>query len=139
MAEQHSAPADPRNSRRDFLKHSTAAMVGTAIASNLLIGRTAHAAGSDILKLGLVGCGGRGSGAVTNAFAADPNVKLMAMADAFADRLQGSLANLKTSNPDRIAVEQDHTFVGFDAFQKLLATDVDVVILATPPHFRPAH
>ncbi len=127
------------SSRRQFLKSSTAAVIGGAMAANLLVSRSAHAGGSDILKIGLVGCGGRGTGAVGNAFAADPNTKLTAVADAFIDQAEGSLAQLRKTAPERVAVESDHVFAGFDAYEKLLATDVDVVILATPPHFRPAH
>jgi len=125
-------------SRRDFLKSSTAVLGGT-VAANLLVSRAAHAAGSDVLKIGLIGCGGRGTGAVGNAFAADPNTKLVAVADAFADRAANSIDQLTKGSPERVAVDADHRFVGFDAYQKLLNTDVDVVILATPPHFRPAH
>ncbi|MEX0678426.1 MAG: Gfo/Idh/MocA family oxidoreductase [Pirellulales bacterium] len=130
-------PAQP--SRRKFLKTSSALVVGSAAAANLLVSRRAHAAGSDVLRIGLIGCGGRGTGAVGNAFAADPHTKLTAVADAFRDQADGSLAQLRKTAVDRVAVEPDHVFVGFDAYQKLLAGDVDVVILATPPHFRPAH
>ncbi|MGK0198880.1 MAG: putative dehydrogenase, partial [Yoonia sp.] len=80
-----------------------------------------------------------GSGAVDNALKADPNVKLVAMADVFPDRLAKSADRLKKLGGDRFAVATDHRFIGFDAYQKLLASDVDVVILATPPHFRPEH
>src|SRR5262249_55069557 len=90
---------------------------------------------------GLIGCGGRGTGAATQALNADPNVKLIAMGDMFADRLQGSLATLR-DDPDiakKIDVADDHCFVGFDAYKQVLAAPVDVVLLATPPNFRPAH
>jgi myo-inositol 2-dehydrogenase / D-chiro-inositol 1-dehydrogenase len=139
MADPHSDLSGPQSSRRTFLKHSTAAAVGGAVATQLLISRSAHAAGNDTLKIGLIGCGGRGTGAVGNAFSADSNIKLTAVADAFSDRLQNSLTQLRKTASDRVVVEPDHCFVGFDAYEKLLATDVDVVILATPPHFRPAH
>src|SRR5207253_9690175 len=70
----------------------------------------------------------------------DSNTKLVALADAFADRLEASLELLKKSEvADRVAVDNDHRFVGFDAYQKLLGSGVDVVLLATPPHFRPLH
>jgi myo-inositol 2-dehydrogenase/D-chiro-inositol 1-dehydrogenase len=124
-------------SRRTFLKQSTAAVAGAATA-NLFLARSAHAAGEETLKIGLIGCGGRGTGAVGNAFAADSNSKLTAIADAFPDRAKSSLDQLRNIASDRVTVDADHTFVGFDAYEKLLATDVDVVILATPPHFRPA-
>ncbi len=139
MADELAPSAGAHASRRDFLKTSTAAIVGGAAAANLLVSRTAHAAGDDTLKIGLIGCGGRGTGAVGNAFAADANTRLVAVADAFADRANSSLAQLRKTAPERVAVDAEHTFAGFDAFEKLLATDVDVVILATPPHFRPAH
>lgn len=125
-------------SRRDFLKTSTAALGGT-LAGGLTIGRSAHAAEDGTLKVGLIGCGGRGTGAAGNALNADPNTKLTAMGDAFGDRLQGSLNSLKTKYGDRAAVDPDHCFVGFDAYQKVLQSGVDVVILTEPPHFRPAH
>jgi len=105
----------------------------------LSIAQSAHAAGSDVLKVGLIGCGGRGSGAAAQALNADPHVKLTAMGDAFSDRLQASLANLKKENPEKVDVAPDHCFVGFDAYQKVIDSGVDVVILATPPHFRPMH
>jgi predicted dehydrogenase len=129
----------PVGSRRAFLAKSSTALVAAAAAGQLWVGRSAHAAGSDTLKLGLIGCGGRGTGAVGNAFAADGNTRLTAMADAFPDQLQNSLAQLQKTAPDRVAVNPDRSFAGFDAYKQLLATDVDVVILATPPHFRPAH
>jgi predicted dehydrogenase len=137
MAETQAHAAGAQPSRRAFLK--TSLVAGSAAAANVLVSRMAHAAGSDVLKIGLVGCGGRGTGAVGNAFEADPHTKLTAVADAFADRAQNSLAQLRKTAADRVAVEPDRCFVGFDACDKLLATDVDVVILATPPHFRPAH
>ena len=128
----------PRASRRHFLKSSTLAAAGT-MAGSLTIARSAHAAGNDTLKVGLVGCGGRGTGAARDALYADDNAKLTAMADVFEDRLQGSLSGLKKDGTvgDRVAVDDDHCFLGFDACQKLIQSGVDVVILATPPHFRP--
>jgi predicted dehydrogenase len=100
-----------------------------------------HAGGSDVLRVGLVGCGGRGTGAATQALHADPNTKLVALADAFPDRLKSSLNTLRKDEEiaDKVQVKDDHCFVGFDAYKQLLASDVDVVLLASPPHFRPAH
>ena len=130
------------SSRRDFLKTSTAA-VG-AIAAPLALARSAHAAGDDTLKIGLVGCGGRGTGAARDALQADKNVKLVAMGDAFADRLQNSRSQLKKvadeeKFADKIDVTEERCFVGFDAYQKVIDSGVDVVLLCTPPHFRPMH
>jgi predicted dehydrogenase len=125
-------------SRRDFLKASTAALI-TGAASALPL--NAHAAGSDTLRIGLIGCGGRGTGAAGQALAADKNVKLVAMADAFPDRLEKSLKTLKKDEAiaDKIDVDKDHSFVGFNAYRELIASGVDVVLLCTPPHFRPLH
>jgi myo-inositol 2-dehydrogenase / D-chiro-inositol 1-dehydrogenase len=121
--------------RREFLKNGT--LAAGAVAGGLSLARSAHAAGSDVLRVGLVGCGGRGTGAAVNALDADPNTKLVAMADAFADRIQGALSHLRQKFAARVTVDKDHTFVGFDAYEKLIASGVDVVILTTPPHFRP--
>jgi myo-inositol 2-dehydrogenase/D-chiro-inositol 1-dehydrogenase len=126
----------PTSSRRDFLASSTTAAVA---ATSLLTGGV-FAAGSDTLKVGLIGCGGRGTGAAKNALLADPNVKLTAMGDAFSDRLQESLTTLKRGKwADRVVVTPETSFVGFDAYQKVLDSGVDVVLLCTPPHFRPLH
>ena len=121
-------------SRRQFL-HTSAVVGGTALAFH----RSAHAAGSDILKVGLVGCGGRGAGAASNAINADPGVRLVALADAFDDRMEGTLKQLKKMHPDQVDVDPSRCFVGFDAYKELIASGVDVVLLATPPHFRPLH
>jgi predicted dehydrogenase len=135
-------PAHPlaSPSRRDFLKTSSLIAAGGALAGTLGLARSVHAAGSDTLKVGLVGCGGRGTGAAAQALGADANTKLTAIADAFADRLESSLSNLKSSDVgSKVDVADDRKFVGFDAYKQLLASDVDVVLLATPPHFRPIH
>lgn len=128
---------DRQSSRRDFLKASSALMAGS-LAGGLALSRSAHAAGSDVLKVGLIGCGGRGTGAAANALTADPNTKLVAMSDAFEDRLQGSLNSLKKQFADRVTVDPEHSFVGFDGYKKVIEC-CDVVVLAEPPHFRPIH
>ena len=122
-------------SRRDFLLGSA----GVAAAAVLSPG--AFAAGDETLRVGLVGCGGRGTGAAKQALTADPKVKLVAMCDVFLDRLQGSLAELKKigSVAGKIDVAPDKCFDGFDGYQKLLNSGVDVVLLCTPPGFRPLH
>jgi predicted dehydrogenase len=127
-------------SRRDFLKRSTAA-AGLALAGGLTIARTAHAAGGDELKIALIGCGGRGTGAVGNCFDTGANVKLIAVADAFEDRAKSCLTNLRKEPKyaARIDVPEDRIFSGFDAYQKVLASGVDLVLVATPPGFRPIH
>lgn len=95
---------------------------------------------AETLKIGLIGCGGRGSGAANQALSAyDKNSKLVAIADVSELQIEKSLANLKQSHGDRVDVKPEMRFTGLDGFKKLLATDVDVVILATPPGFRPVH
>lgn len=127
--------ADIARGRRDFLRVATA----TTAAATLLPTPFVHGGGSDLLRVGLVGCGGRGTGAASQALQADENVRLTAMADLFEDRLQLSLASLRKIDgvSPRVDVAADQQFVGFDACDRLLQTDVDVVLLATPPHFRP--
>jgi myo-inositol 2-dehydrogenase / D-chiro-inositol 1-dehydrogenase len=127
---------EPAN-RRAFLKTS-AASVATAAA--VLPGAFA-AAGNEVLRVGLVGCGGRGTGAAREALRSDPKVKLVAMCDAFADRLQDSLKNLKSIKDisAKVDVAPDRCFDGFDGYKKLLDCGVDVVLLTTPPGFRPIH
>src|SRR5438093_3675699 len=95
------------HSRRQFLKNSSAAVVTGAMAVNETIARSAYVKGSDLLRVGLIGCGGRGTGAAAQALAADKNVKLTAMGDAFKDRLESSLAELR--NDKTIATKIDVT------------------------------
>ena len=125
-------------SRRRFVAASTAA-VGTSTLLASSLASAAFAQGDDRIRVGLIGCGGRGSGAAGQALNADPGVVLVAMGDAFSDRLENSHRNLVDHAGDRVNVPEDHRFVGFDAYQKVIDSDVDVVILATPPHFRPDH
>lgn len=121
--------------RRGFLKNTAAATAAVAIAGN------AHAAGNDVLKIGLIGCGSRGTGAAAQALNADPNVKLIALGDAFEDRLLYSLATLKKDQAiaAKIDVKPESCFTGFDAYKQVIASGVDVVLLCEPPHFRPLH
>lgn len=128
------------SSRRDFLQVTSTAMVAGAVAGPLIFTSKTHAASpGDQLKIGLVGCGGRGSGAASQALKADSNVILTAVADVFEDSLQRALGNLQKQHADKVKVDPDHCFVGLDAYQKLIASGVDVVLLATPPGFRPLH
>src|SRR5713226_709407 len=127
-----------RSSRRKFLKTSVAA-VGGAVAAGALPG--AYAAGSDTIRIGVIGCGERGTGAVDNALNSAPGVKLVVMGDVFKDHLETSLDTLKKTSAiaDKVDVPEDRRFVGFDAYQKVLEQELDYVILATPPGFRAAH
>ena len=121
-------------SRRDFLKASTAGVV----AGSVSIARGAHTAGSDEIKIALIGCGGRGTGAAVQALSTKANVKLVAMADAFRDYLDASLdAMLKRPCRDRIDVPEERKFTGLDAYQQAIDCGVDLVLLCTPPGFRP--
>ncbi len=129
------------SSRRDFLRTSSAAALGAGLVSTL--STQAYAAGDDTIRVGLVGCGGRGSGAVAQTLSAPGNVKLVAMGDAFADQLERSLKQVtKKVEGDETAivdVPEERRFSGFDAYQKVLEQDIDLVIFATPPGFRPIH
>jgi predicted dehydrogenase len=130
----------PNGSRRTFLKSSAGVLAGT-VAAPLIAPAFVHAAGSDLLRVGLVGCGGRGTGAASQALRADPQVLLTAMADAFPDHLERSLRELAKDDEiaSKIDVPPDRQFTGFDAYRQLIESGVDVVLLATPPHFRPLH
>jgi myo-inositol 2-dehydrogenase/D-chiro-inositol 1-dehydrogenase len=118
--------------RRDFLKTGGALVAGfPAILSG--------APAANALKVGLVGCGGRGTGAAAEALKADDYAELTAMADVFPEKIEASLAELRQASADKVKVEPSRQFVGLDAFEKVIASGVDVVILATPPGFRPIH
>ena len=131
-------------SRRDFLKTSGIVAAGTLLATQTA--PRVHAQESNTIKIALVGCGGRGGGAVRQALAADPNVELWAVADTFQDKSFGMAGALKADleNKDqakKFAVADDRRFVGFDAYKKAMDTldKGDVVLLTTPPGFRPLH
>jgi predicted dehydrogenase len=129
-------PSPPATSRREFLK--SAAVTATVTATSAAVLPAVHAAGSDVLKVGLVGCGGRGSGAASQAAGAGDGIKIVAMADMFKDQLEASRRRLGKELGDKFDVKDDHCFVGFEAYKQLIDSGVDVVLLATPPHFRPA-
>lgn len=124
--------------RREFLQSTSFAALGTA--ATLALAPRVHAAGGDALKVGLIGCGGRGSGAASQALRADSGAKLWAMGDAFEDRLDLSLKTLQTKEDlvPKIDVAKERRFVGFDAYKEVINC-CDVVLLTTPPHFRPLH
>ncbi|QDU64314.1 Inositol 2-dehydrogenase [Planctomycetes bacterium Pan216] len=129
-----------RHSRRGFVRRSAAA-VGAGLALGSQVVPNVHAAGSQTLKIGLVGCGGRGRGAAVQALKADPQTRLVALADAFPDQIETThslFGRMKEIAP-RAEVPKDRCYTGFDAYQQLIDSDVDVVLLAAPPHFRPKH
>lgn len=130
------------NARRRFLRTSGFALAGTALAGTTASAAPAvHAAGDEVLRVGLIGCGGRGTGAAVQALTADEHVKLAAMGDMFEPRLTSSLRSLKSQKDiaSKIDVPQERQFIGFDAYKEVIGSGVDVVLLATPPHFRPMH
>jgi predicted dehydrogenase len=117
-----------------------AAIAGATAYAGLSLARSVHAAGSDTIKIALVGCGGRGSGAAVNALNTNTSVKLVAMADAFSDSLESSLKNITKECEDkagRIDVPESRRFTGLDAYLRAIDCDVDLVLLCTPPGFRP--
>ncbi len=130
---------DLQPSRRNFCKN-TALFTAGMILPTMEMGAMANVFNEKRLKLAVVGCGGRGTGAVNQALKADENVELVAMADAFEDRLNGSLENLKKQfdGTNKVNVKEKNKFVGFDAYKKAIDL-ADVVILTTPPGFRPHH
>ncbi len=134
-----------RNSRRDFLKTgstvaATAAAVSAIGASKLSLAKSAHAAGSDTVKIGLVGCGGRGAGAAIQAMnTTSGNVELVAAGDVFADRMTSTLEQAKAEHGEKVRVNEDTSYIGLDAYKSVMDSDADLVILATPPGFRPLH
>jgi predicted dehydrogenase len=133
----HDASLNTRStSRRDFLRTS-AALAGVAAVSPLGFNSGVRAAGSDVIKIGLIGCGGRGTEAAVNAMNAGKDIRLVALADVFQERLDASRTQLKTAKPDQVEVTDDHCFVGFDAYQKLIASGVDAVLIAPASHFIP--
>ena len=124
--------------RRGFLKSSSTIAGGAAALGSLSIERGAFAQADDTVKVALVGGGGRGSGAADQALGTSGDVKLVAMADAFRDRMDGSQKGLERKHGIKAQVKEENKFVGFDAYKNAIEM-ADVAILATPPGFRPIH
>ena len=122
-------------SRRDFMKASAA--VSLSVFSG--VSSRAFAAGTDKIRVGLIGCGDRGTDAVQNCVTSAENVELYAMADMFQDKIDRSLVKLNEKIGDKVDVPAERQFIGFEAFKKMMTSEVDVVISATPPGFRPEH
>lgn len=122
--------------RRTFLKTSSAATASAALTST--IAKTAHAAGSDLIRFVVVGCGGRGTGAAAQIMNTKGNVKLVAVADAFADNCNGALRSLnRGDNKSKIDVPEERVFVGLDSYKAAIDVDCDLVVIATPPGYKP--
>jgi predicted dehydrogenase len=124
--------------RRTFLQTSTAATAAATVAFPALL---RAAPNSDKLRIGFIGCGGRGTGAAAQALKADSNVELWAMGDAFPEPIERSLAAVKGAVKDdkKFNVTSERKFVGIDAYEKVIKSGVDLVILTSPPGFRPGH
>ena len=129
--------------RRDFIKISALAGAGAVLASKGIV----HAQGSDKIRVGLIGCGGRGTGAgIIDCAQSSPGIELVAIGDLFQDHIDKApeqiIENLRKRDlptEEIYKVSPETTFVGFDAYKKVIACDVDMVILTTPPNFRPEH
>ncbi|MDB6028105.1 MAG: putative dehydrogenase [Verrucomicrobiales bacterium] len=152
---------NPEIPRREFIKKTSGAVAGSSLAgvlagcrtpskqttaaastaASVIVASKAYAVGKDTIKIGLVGCGGRGSGNVREALLGYKDAVLISMGDIFEDELDRHLVALKgnTEINDRILVTKENCFVGFDAYKKVVDSGVDVVILATPPGFRSIH
>jgi predicted dehydrogenase len=152
MSEQRGGNLWSDPSRRQFVKGASALVAGAGLLGvNQQIARSAHVSGSDEIKIGLIGCGGRGRGAASQALETKGKVTLWAVCDAFADNMSDALNGLKNEVAEkakdkdslfyesRVDVPSERQFVGFDGYQKLIDSGVDLVILATTPHFRPIH
>jgi myo-inositol 2-dehydrogenase / D-chiro-inositol 1-dehydrogenase len=124
-------------SRRHFLKTSATATAATALAS-LDVGRFVHAAGSDTIKVGMIGCGGRNAGAINQALTADKGARLVAMCDIFMDRIHDKLVVIRQAKPDQVLVDNDHCFTGFDSYKRVIESS-DVVLIANAAKFHPLH
>lgn len=125
--------------RRAFIRTTSAAVIGSTLAFDLGFPGYAFAANKNTLKVGLIGCGGRGTGAAIQALTADPDVVITAMGDVFSDRLEEAYTAISQVFPEKTKVDKASKFTGFDAYKKVIESDVDVVILTTPPSFRPDH
>ena len=128
-----------QTSRRDFIRASTATAVGTTVAANFGSVPAVHAAGRDTIRVGLIGCGGRGSGAAENCAKSSEGVQFVALGDVNKSHIDGLRGKLKQNFADNYDITDDRCFVGLDAYKGVINSGVDYVILATPPGFRPLH
>lgn len=131
-------PSPEPLTRRSFLRTTAAATAAVTTAATLELSRSAYAAGSDIIKVGMIGCGGRNTGAGGQALNADKGVRLVAMGDIFLDRVQDAREILKKQSPDQVTVPNDQCFAGFDAYKHVIEAS-DVVLIANAAKFHPFH
>ncbi len=133
---QSQSPLAPDSSRRAFLRTS-ALLTASGLLAHLPLSRGVHAAADTRIRIGLIGCGGRGTEAALNALNAGPDVQLVALADIFRERLDQCLTSLRAARPNQVSVAPDRCFVGFDAYQHLISSGVDVVLITPASHFIP--
>ncbi|HNR99131.1 MAG TPA: Gfo/Idh/MocA family oxidoreductase [Planctomycetota bacterium] len=132
MKNERKGAAPGAVSRRAFLRTTAAALPALGVAN-------VHAAGDDTIRLGLIGCGDRGTGAALDALRADRGARLVAVADIFADHARHSLEAIKAKKGDQVAVDKDHVFTGFGGAERLFASDVDAVLIACATRFHPEY
>ena len=126
-------------SRRDFLKKSSVLAAGTTVLSSIPLSRSVHAAEDNQVKVALIGCGGRGTGAAVNCLNTNKNTKLVAVADAFENNAKGVADRLRKQFGNRVDLPAERVFSGFDAYKSAIASGADLMLIATPPGFRPTH
>lgn len=135
MMQKENQTSESNTTRRDFLKASAA---GSLALSGLSLARSAHAAGDEVIKIGMIGCGGRCSGAASESLKSGPYVKLVAMTDVFEDRVQSSRKRLKDMFPEQVVVADDHCFHGLEGYKNVIDS-VDVVLIACASKFHPMY
>jgi len=138
MARSDKSGKDRDTTRRDFLKASTVAASAAVTTGTLGISHRVFAAGSSTLRVGMIGCGGRNSGAAAQALTADPGARLVAMCDIFMDRVKDKRRILKEQKGDQVTVDDDHCFAGFDGYKQVIESS-DVVVIANAAKFHPLH
>ena len=137
MQNSQSQGPNPGWTRRRFIRNA-AAIAGASALTNVKFS-SVHAAGDSTIRFCVIGCGGRGKGAAEQIMNSPHPTKLVAMADAFGDKVEGCLKKLQKRHADKIDVPAERRFTGFDAYKKAIDSGVDLVVLATPPGFRPPH
>lgn len=137
MTRAHTTDTAQGATRRDFLKQS-AVLASAAVSGAHGIANNAYAAGSDVIRVGMIGCGGRNTGAAVEALTADPGARLVAMCDIFMDRVKSRRARLQDQMKDQVAVDDDHCFAGFDGYKHVIEAS-DVVLIANAAKFHPFH
>ncbi len=137
---------DTSNDRRKFFQTAGTVAAAALVASHACGDEKSpgglpnvHSGGDGAIRVGLVGCGGRGNGAAINAMDAGKDVRIVAVGDLFEESIDASRKSLTQQRPGQFLVDDDHAFVGFDAYKKVIDSDVDVVLLASPPFYRPDH